>query len=600
MVPAAAPAAQWAPQRPGPEEPGGCSEEDGAGTALAPRPYEPLGAAAPRGVVRATTAALAVAGLAALGTVGALAVLAAKPQEVGDDLEGMVSLEGEVEDPEGDREKPATGCINWRNIVLHKTLHTDTKAECIKACKGQHGCVAANFQKKKCDNPNGVGSGACYLNADLCEHEHNDCWDLTEMDQVTHTVPWSLGLKNRGCRNFKGSSIGHPFSVWNVDQCGQRCQDNPICVSFHYQHSSCHYAHSGAHPDAQSKRVVGKGTCFLLKKYCDPEPNPCWDGYFMDKGARASEVHLTQAANAGDTEVYVDSIHGLKIFSHLIFSQDETKDITSFHPIVLDSPLAHDYAVGSAVLVAHDDSEPGMMDQAAVKINGDDEGDVKDHPHAHPDVKDKKEEKKKKDKAHDGDGPKTHGQLAPGQIVHDTKIGYELFAENTGKRWCRGPDLRPEAEFVGGEDQYTSGQYEHIPDIPTVDECAAKCTETPWCLGFNWKHSSSAPGFEEGACQLVSQMRICQTDIQDLDAYTKGVYVVTPGEPCPWTPLNKEQCEEKAGYFGQTMKLSSGKVQPTIVDAPTGCYRDAENYKFYWGDAENQGDCSSLAPCLCA
>jgi hypothetical protein len=357
-------------------------------------------------------------------------------------------------------------------------------------------------------------------------------------------------------------------------------------VSFHYQADECLSTDHGAHPHKRRRHKAGKGACFLLKKYCDPEPNDCFDGYFMDEGARASEVHLTEAAAAGDTKIHLDSIHGLKTYSKLICEQ-ETQVITGFHPITLEAPLQHDYAVGSTCLVTHNNSEEGLMDREAIKIiNG---GTTAPAP---PTV------------APETTTPSTtnaldpDNKLDPAQIVTDTPVGYELFAENTGKRWCRGPDDSAGAEFPGGEDKYTSGEYEHIADIPSVQECAAKCTENHWCLGFNYKHSGNAEGFEEKACQLVSQMHLCLTDVDQLDSYTKGVYVVTPGETC--TPaLTKHECEYKVKLFGQELKISTGKIDPTIEDAPPGCFRDADTGQFYWGDTGN-GDCSALAPCLCA
>ncbi|CAK0887679.1 unnamed protein product [Prorocentrum cordatum] len=111
------------------------------------------------------------------------------------------------------------------------------------------------------------------------------------------------------------------------------------------------------------------------------------------------------------------------------------------------------------------------------------------------------------------------------------------------------------SRLARSQEEYTSGNYEHIVDVTTVQQCANLCTERPWCLGFNYKPVGGAPGFEEKTCQLVSQEHICKTDVTNLTMYTKGVYVCTPGEVCN-PQLTREQCDAKVKLFGETLQNS--------------------------------------------
>jgi hypothetical protein len=148
---------------------------------------------------------------------------------------------------------------------------------------------------------------------------------------------------------------------------------------------------------------------------------------------------------------------------------------------------------------------------------------------------------------------------------------------------------------MGGEGGYTSGEYQHVADVKSLQECADQCTAQPWCLGIAYKHSGSEqdPDFQEGSCQLVSKLEFTQTGIQDLDSYTKGIWKKTPSTAC-MDSMSRESCSSKAQVFGQKAEDSpSGST-----DSPAGCFRNTNNGKFYFSQT-GTGLCTNENQCLC-
>jgi hypothetical protein len=179
-------------------------------------------------------------------------------------------------------------------------------------------------------------------------------------------------------------------------------------------------------------------------------------------------------------------------------------------------------------------------------------------------------------------------------------IKYRLAAENTGKRWCRGPGGPSGSSAAAGEGDYTSGDYSLTQGVPTLGECAALCTERDWCLGLAYKLPESWKDdvdFQEGSCQLVSKLELIDSDITDLVSYAKGVFKTSTADKC-YDLLSREQCADKASTFGQTVENSPAQVVGASEAAPAGCYRNSNNGKFYWS-TDGTGYCSITAQCLC-
>jgi hypothetical protein len=75
-----------------------------------------------------------------------------------------------------------TGCANWEQIQLGKTLNVKNANTCGHQCAHTSGCVSYNFQPGPCAGNEMTGEGACMLFNGQCTREDNTCWDLYEMN----------------------------------------------------------------------------------------------------------------------------------------------------------------------------------------------------------------------------------------------------------------------------------------------------------------------------------------------------------------------------------------------------------------------------------
>mmetsp|Transcript_60324 Transcript_60324/g.112716 ORF Transcript_60324/g.112716 Transcript_60324/m.112716 type:complete len:445 (-) Transcript_60324:130-1464(-) len=125
-----------------------------------------------------------------------------------------------------------------------------------------------------------------------------------------------------------------------------------------------------------------------------------------------------------------------------------------------------------------------------------------------------------------------HLRGQPGEMekVRSTVSGVEMgtsitFSRGSGRRYCRGtlsPPLFGGVTSDNCQDQYGNGEYVLERDIPTSHECAKRCMQASWCVGFNYAvgdNPSHGPDWEAGSCQLLSKLVEIHTAVENVVSY---------------------------------------------------------------------------------
>jgi len=117
-----------------------------------------------------------------------------------------------------------------------------------------------------------------------------------------------------------------------------------------------------------------------------------------------------------------------------------------------------------------------------------------------------------------------HLRGQPGEMekVRSTVSGVEMgtsitFGPGSSKRYCRG------TKFDNCmTEPYGNGGYVLERGIPTSHECAKRCMQASWCVGFNYAvgdNPSRGPDWEAGSCQLLSKLLEVDTAVENLVSY---------------------------------------------------------------------------------
>ncbi|CAJ1433932.1 unnamed protein product, partial [Effrenium voratum] len=151
--------------------------------------------------------------------------------------------------------------------------------------------------------------------------------------------------------------------------------------------------------------------------------------------------------------------------------------------------------------------------------------------------------------------------------------GYELmFLETDAKRWARGPNGPSGSERPNGEG-YTSGEYALFTQ-QSLDSCKMLCNERYWCAGFGFKHTDSfgdEPDWQEGTCQLVSQLVETTSHVKNFDSYKKAGMWKTYGRNSGCRIDEYDQSEDGVGTVERLQRVGMLEACKVICQKKNGC-----------------------------